>query len=429
MSRFEAMSDKNYKSDGLRTGSARGRRRRIQPGSTGVEGIAWWSAQFRDVNLERAFQRANLASARQYLILLAMTGIAGAAATTYGAWLELPPDSTALLFGNAWRALLILAALVVILACRTVEQPWQLYTGNALVLSIGYVAVALRSSMPVGPEVEVTVFHVTQNGIFLLLVVSMAQLTLVPGWFMVNAAISTGALCTFLPIMLGGPGAPDNAFDVALVGLIGFLFILGMGYSAQRLRRDWFLARVQLQETNRELERLATLDHLTGCANRRHFYALAEAELARSRRYDRPLGLVILDVDHFKAINDRFGHAAGDEMLRALAETLRDELRELDVFGRIGGEEFAVLLPETPRHESVGSAERLRRCLAALCIEYEGHELTLTASFGVTAREPADTSVDSMMRRADRALYEAKAAGRNRTAVADSDRTASFVRG
>lgn len=423
------MNDKSQRTEELRAVPAPGRRRRIQPESPGAGGIAWWSAQFRDANLEREFQRANMAGARQYLILLALAGIAGASATAYGAWLVLPPDSTALQFGNAWRALLILAALVVILACRTVEQPWQLYTGNALVLSIGYVAVALRSSMPVGPEAEVTVFHVTQNGIFLLLVVSMAQLALVPGWFMVNATISTGALCAFLSIMLGGPGAPNNALDIALVGLIGFLFILGIGYSAQRMRRDSFVARLQLQATNRELNRLATLDHLTGCANRRHFYALAEAELARSRRYDRPLGLVILDVDHFKAINDRFGHAAGDEMLRALAETLRDELRELDVLGRIGGEEFAVLLPETPRHESVGSAERLRRCLAALCIEYEGHDLTLTASFGVTAREPVDTNVDSMMRRADRALYEAKAAGRNRTAVADSDRTASFSQG
>lgn len=423
------MNDKSQRTEELRAVPAPGRRRRIQPESPGAGGIAWWSAQFRDANLEREFQHANMAGARQYLILLALAGIAGASATAYGAWLVLPADSTALLFGNAWRALLILAALAVIMACRSVEQPWQLYTGNALVLSIGYAAVALRSSMPVGPEAEVTVFHVTQNGIFLLLIVSMAQLALVPGWFMVNAAISTGALCAFFSIMLGGPGAPNNALDIVLVGSIGFLFILGIGYSAQRLRRDSFVARLQLQATNRELNRLATLDHLTGCANRRHFYALAEAELARSRRYDRPLGLVILDVDHFKAINDRFGHAAGDEMLRALAETLRDELRELDVLGRIGGEEFAVLLPETPRHESVGSAERLRRCLAALCIEYEGHELTLTASFGVTAREPVDTNVDSMMRRADRALYEAKAAGRNRTAVADSDRTASFSQG
>lgn len=221
----------------------------------------------------------------------------------------------------------------------------------------------------------------------------------------------------------------NNAPDVALVASVAFLFILGMGYSAQRLRRDSFLARERLRQANRELERLATLDHLTGCANRRHFYGMAEAELARSRRHDRPMGLVILDADHFKTINDRFGHAAGDAMLRALVETMRGELRQVDVLGRIGGEEFALLLPETPRHESLSIAERLRQRLAGLRLEYEGHELTLTASFGVTARESADTNVDAMMRRADRALYEAKAAGRNCIAVSDRDRTAWVAQG
>lgn len=391
--------------------------------------IGWWNVQFRDAALERAFQYANMAGARQYLILLALAGIAGAATTAYGAWLELPPGSAALLFGNAWRGLLLLAAVVVILVCRRVDRPWQLYTGNALVLCIGYTAVALRSTMPVGPETDVTVFHVTQNGIFLLLVVALAQLALVPGWFLVNAGISATALGGFLAVMLGGAAPPANAPDVALVGIIGFLFILGMGYSAQQVRRDSFLARVRLQEMNRQLQRLATLDHLTGCANRRHFYEMAEAELARSRRYGRSMGMVILDADHFKFINDRFGHAAGDAVLRCLAETLREELRGLDVMGRIGGEEFALLLPETPRHESLSIAERLRCRLAESRIEFEGRELTVTASFGVTAREPGDGNVDAIMRRADRALYEAKAAGRNCTAVSDRDRTAWVAQG
>lgn len=423
------MDDTKSSTSAASTGPARRRRWRLDSGSSADGRIAWWNAQFRDAQLERSFQRANMAGTRQFLILLACAGLTGAAATAYGAWTELPRESAALLYGNIWRGVLALAALGVVLACRVMDRPWQLYGCNALVLSIGYGAMALRSTMPVGPEADVTLFHVTQNGIFLLLVVSTAQLVLVPGWFLVNVGISATALCAFFAVMLGGFERPYNALDVILVGSIGFLFIFGMGYSAQCLRRDSFLSRERLQDANRELQRLATLDHLTGCANRRHFYALAEAELARSRRYDRPMGLVILDADHFKTINDRFGHAAGDAMLRALAETLRGELRELDVLGRVGGEEFAVLMPETPRHESVSIAERLRRCLAELCVEYEGHELTLTASFGVTAREPSDTNVDAMMRRADRALYEAKAGGRNRTAVADSDRTASFSQG
>lgn len=422
----EADNENKNEQGRLRTDSARSRRR-IVPGDTGDGTLAWWGAWFHDPSLERAFQRANMAGARQYLMLLAAAGIIGALATAHGAWLQLPPDSMALILGNAWRGVLALAAVLVIFIARSVDRPWQLYACNAVVLAIGYGAVALRSTMPPDPGEAVTIFHVTQNGIFLLLVLTTAQLVLVPGWFVVNATISAAALVGYLVVLVDWPGAPYNAWDVALVGSIGFLFILGMGYSAQRMRRDSFLARARLQAANRELERLATLDHLTGCANRRHFYELAEAELARSRRYGRSMGLLIMDVDHFKAINDRFGHAAGDAVLRTLAEALREALRELDVLGRIGGEEFAVLLPETPRHEAISIAERLRRSLGALRIEYEGNELGLTASFGVTAREPGDIRLDPVMRRADRALYEAKAAGRNCTAVADSDRTASVA--
>lgn len=390
--------------------------------------LNWWSGRFRAESTEKAFQLGNMAGTRQYLILLAIAGLLGALLTMYAAWISLPADSLAFQFGTAWRGLLAVAAVTVIIIASRVHQPWQLYTCNAIVLSIGYTAVALRSSAPVGPEAELTVFHVTQNGISLLLIVSMAQLVLVPGWFLVNAAISASALAGFIYVMQAWPAPPSNAVDISAVGLIGFLFILGMGYSVQCLRRGSFYAKLRLQDANRKLNRLATLDHLTGCANRRHFYAQAEAELSRSRRYSRDMGLILMDVDHFKAINDRFGHAAGDAVLEALAETMREELRELDVLGRVGGEEFALLLPETPRREAVTIAERLRHRLADMSIEHDGHELSLTASFGVTAREPGDIDVDAIIRRADNALYEAKAAGRNRTAVSDSERIASVAK-
>lgn len=404
-------------------------RRLALPDNAGSGQIAWWNVRFRDAALERAFQQANMAGTRQYLVVLAGAGIVGALLTVYGSWMTLPTDSPAFLVGAAWRVVLAITALGVIILARTVKQPWELYACNALVLSIGCVAIALRSSLPGGPEVEATVFHVTQNGLTLLLIVTMAQLVLVPGWFVVNACISATALVSYLAVMNIWPAPPADRLDVSSVAFIGFLFILGMGYSAQRLRRVSYFSRIQLQEANRQLNQLATLDHLTGCANRRHFYTQAEAELSRSRRYSREMGLVIMDVDHFKPINDRFGHAAGDAVLQTLADTISEELRELDVLGRVGGEEFALLLPETPRREAVAIAERLRRRLAGLVIEHEGEQLSLTASFGVTAREPGDTSVDAIMRRADRALYEAKAGGRNRTAVSDSDRTASIAQG
>lgn len=414
---------------GRETADSRVGRRPALPESEVDGGIPWWRTRFRDAGLERTFQHAHMAATRQYLILLALAGFAGALLTTWGAWLELSAGAAALWWGTAWRVGLALAAAGVIIYCRVADQPWQLYACNALVLAIGYVAVALRSSAPVGPEAEITLFHVTQNGITLLLIVSVAQLTMVPGWFPVNAGISGAALAAYVHVMHNWHAPPTNARDITYVGLIGFLFILGMGYSAQRLRRNSFFARIQLQRANEQLNRLATLDHLTGCANRRHFYSQAEAELSRSRRYNRDMGLVIMDVDHFKAINDQFGHAAGDAVLQTLVETLRRELRDLDVLGRIGGEEFALLLPETDRGEALQIAERLRQRLADLRIEHDDQALSLTASFGVTAREPADRKLDSMMRRADRALYEAKAAGRDRTAVADSNRAAFIAKG
>ena len=163
-----------------------------------------------------------------------------------------------------------------------------------------------------------------------------------------------------------------------------------------------------------ELRRLATTDSLTGVANRREFMACAEHELARVRRYGRPLALLMLDVDHFKSINDAFGHAAGDAVLRALAAATRDCLRECDIIGRLGGEEFAVALPETHLAEAVEVAERLRRRLGELCVCAGGGEIRFTASVGVSICRPSDPSIEAPLSRADHALYVAKRGGRNR---------------
>lgn len=166
-----------------------------------------------------------------------------------------------------------------------------------------------------------------------------------------------------------------------------------------------------------ELRRLATTDPLTGVANRREFMACAEHELARVRRYGRPLALLMLDVDHFKAINDAFGHAAGDEVLRALAVAARDCLRECDIVGRLGGEEFAVVLPETQLAEAVEVAERLRRRLVELRVCAGGGEIHFTASVGVSICRSSDATIEAPLSRADHALYTAKRGGRNRVEV------------
>lgn len=164
------------------------------------------------------------------------------------------------------------------------------------------------------------------------------------------------------------------------------------------------------------LEHLAQTDFLTGLANRRHFLELADKELARVRRYGSPLSLAVLDLDRFKEINDTYGHKVGDTVLEQFSKICRATLRESDVMGRIGGEEFAILFPETTLPEAVDVADRLRETVAATRIPLErGLPIQATVSVGVASFADADVNIDVFMNRADAALYDAKRGGRNRT--------------
>jgi diguanylate cyclase (GGDEF)-like protein len=179
-------------------------------------------------------------------------------------------------------------------------------------------------------------------------------------------------------------------------------------------------ANAELREANRILERLASSDSLTELDNRRCFFEKAAAEVERARRYGHPLSLQMLDIDHFKAINDRYGHVAGDHVLMALAEVLRANLRHSDVAARLGGEEFAILLPETNVDEAFAHAERIRQSVARLSVLNGTVSLSLTVSIGVAALGAGDSSIESVLMRADSCLYRAKQEGRNRVCV---DRT------
>ena len=169
-----------------------------------------------------------------------------------------------------------------------------------------------------------------------------------------------------------------------------------------------------------ELTRLAMHDELTGQLNRRSFMNLAERELARvKRKPDYVTCMVMFDLDRFKSVNDRYGHGAGDAVLKRFADTVSAELRKMDVFGRLGGEEFAVMLPDTDVSGAQVAAEKLRRAVEAMAIPVAGLDepLKVTTSIGVAVLKSSDTLPDSALARADIALYEAKNSGRNRICI------------
>ena len=172
-----------------------------------------------------------------------------------------------------------------------------------------------------------------------------------------------------------------------------------------------------LRAANEENRRLSVTDALTGAFNRRHLMEQVPSEIDRSSRYDHRLSLVMCDVDHFKKINDTYGHQAGDEVLKKVVALLKQKIRTVDWIARYGGEEFVIVLPETSYGNAIKVADNLREALAQLSIEFEGRTLNVTASFGVTGwddKVPAEAMVDAMVARCDACVYDSKANGRNR---------------
>lgn len=192
--------------------------------------------------------------------------------------------------------------------------------------------------------------------------------------------------------------------------------------NATPIERDGKLAHVYASfeditervELSKELRRQATTDFTTGIANRRSFMERLEQELERVRRHPKISSAVAsLDIDHFKLVNDTFGHSAGDAVLQHFAAVLEREVRGSDFVARTGGEEFSILLPETTPAQALSLAERLRRAVASQPALHQGRELSITVSIGIARIEPADTSTDEPLARADLAMYEAKRAGRD----------------
>lgn len=246
-------------------------------------------------------------------------------------------------------------------------------------------------------------------------------------------AAVTSSIVYLGSLMFCTGAAADTLLTAALFLLLfngfGIYFLRSNNLSRRRefhaLREERLLNRKLRQEiaarrrAQAQLQLLATTDDLTGTFNRRHFLHLCDQEMARLRRYAQPLSILLLDIDHFKYINDTFGHASGDKVLQELATRCTDHLRATDILGRLGGEEFGILLPATNIDAAVVVAQKLCAIMSAKHFAISpSHSVTITVSIGAAEAEPDEFASETLLRRADQALYTAKNNGRNRVCCA-----------
>jgi diguanylate cyclase (GGDEF)-like protein len=231
-------------------------------------------------------------------------------------------------------------------------------------------------------------------------------------WTLTAMAVLQIFLLTQAPIGMPVATAPERvAAGLCFVLTIGQCAFVGLYGDAMRKRL--YRRGVELSEANKRIEELAELDELTGSFNRRCIMRMLDDEIARARRLKSPCAIALIDLDWFKRINDRYGHPTGDEVLRTFAITVFANIRHIDRFGRYGGEEFLLVLPDTPEDEALKLLDRLRAIVADLDWSAFSPGLQVTLSAGVAMLRPHENP-DTFLARADSALYVAKARGRNR---------------
>ena len=277
----------------------------------------------------------------------------------------------------------------------------QLFVGTAIMLAFTYLA----------PEVGV-MFLCT-----LFLVVNFGSLRSTPAqtavvWTMMTVGVAALFLLTDTP--LGMPHANHlERFATMLVFVLTIGRCMFLGIFSSSMRQSLYKSGLKLKEAYRRIEELAELDELTGSFNRRSIMRMLEEEIARSHRLNAPCTVALIDLDFFKRINDLYGHPTGDEVLRTFAITAFANIRSVDRFGRYGGEEFLLILPDTDETSAVQMLDRLRGIIAELDWSAFSSGMRVTISAGVAMLRANEIS-DTLLARADGALYASKARGRNR---------------
>ena len=255
----------------------------------------------------------------------------------------------------------------------------------------------------------------------LFLIFGVAALRMTPrqaatAWTLMAGSVASVFLFTLTPI-----GIPAATSLDRLAAAMGFILTIGqcafVGLYGDSLRKTLYRRGLELGEAYRRIEELAELDELTGSFNRRSIMRKLDGEIARAHLCKSPCSIALIDLDWFKRVNDAYGHPTGDEVLRTFAITVFANIRQIDKFGRYGGEEFLLVLPDTTKEGAMRILDRLRSIIADLDWSAFSPGMRVTISAGIATLNPNETS-DSFLARADSALYEAKARGRNRIAGA-----------
>lgn len=309
--------------------------------------------------------------------------------------------------------LLVITALAVFLVLPAVRKPAQF---DRLMLIYGLVFTG--ASIYIGAAMTASYAYYALVNLLVLMVIYLffpVGLSMKIG---LAAALSLGDLLA-LGVLQAMAGLP--AWNVILVS---YLVVNAAGFicasRAEYYRRRQFLDNQEEYNLRAELTRLASVDEMTGIWNRRKFMELAEGEADRYTRYERPFSLMMLDLDEFKTVNDRFGHFSGDFALKQFTGVVRGQIRGTDIFGRLGGEEFGIVLPETSLADAMVLGERICRAVREHDIKVgDSSAIRLTVSIGVAEACPGHNSLDDVMSLADTALYRAKGQGRDCMVAAD----------
>jgi diguanylate cyclase (GGDEF)-like protein len=236
-------------------------------------------------------------------------------------------------------------------------------------------------------------------------------------WLIISLVLTIGAELAFTSyISVYGFSNLVGHFFKIIAFYFTYKAIIEMGLERPHrlLFRNLKKSESELGKALEEVQRLAITDSLTGLYNRRHFFELAEHELQRARRYRRSLSAIMLDIDHFKQVNDTYGHAVGDHVLKEVADSCRQAMRKEEVLGRYGGEEFVIMMPESNLVATCQVAERLRQSIAQKTIDTEVGPVMVTVSLGVITLDDECSTLETLLAGADQALYWAKRSGRNR---------------